>query len=362
MDTKLSVVELHQGSFHVSTSPSGNPSSGVVRKQKKVLGNVALVCKFFNFLAVPMLFRKVRTFPEREEVLNNNLNHVYQLEQDRPVPIGLIRLLAYPEILWLFQSGELFGWSDPPHQCSYIEECVIEDCVDQCDSNSVSYHDIYASALPKMSNLTSLNLTDSKLSLKLLRSISQLQKLHSLTLVDCTINSEILVTDIVAFTSRIQLQSLSVFFQPAAEPKQSQMADIVLLAANSHLKELTTNSQGFLHCLAHAKSLSRIFQPYTNSFSVCRSLVGLTMGGVRWPEEAKGLPGTLPLGAYLLKNVDFSLSLTSFPNLRRLFCPSYLAYLFTGPHSLELISLSQKMDKDVQDLRKEEDLELSADT
>ena len=165
---------------------------------------------------------------------------------------------------------------------------------------------------------------------------------------------------------------MSIFFQYVAEPKQSQMADIVLLAANSHLKALTTNSQGFLHCLVHAKVVPPLQNlnlesvqdlPTLHNFLLrVPSLVSLTMGGVRWPEEAKGLPGTLPLGAYLLKNVDFSLSLTSFPNLRRLICPSHLAYLFTGPHSLELISLSQKMDKDVQDLRKEEDLELSVNT
>ncbi|KAE9384066.1 hypothetical protein BT96DRAFT_685628 [Gymnopus androsaceus JB14] len=142
------------------------------------------------------------------------------------------------------------------------------------------------------------------------------------------------------------------------------MADIVL-AANSHLKELTTNSQVFLHCLAHAKivpPLRNLKLESVQDLPTLHSFLLRVSSLVRWPEEAKGLPGTLPLGAYLLKNVDFSLSLTSFPNLRRLICPSHLAYLFTGPHSLELISLSQKMDKDVQDLRKEEDLELSVNT
>ncbi|KAE9384065.1 hypothetical protein BT96DRAFT_1026989 [Gymnopus androsaceus JB14] len=224
MDTKPNVVEFIKAlSSDVSTSPSGNPSSAparrlenkelpaiptqiyidilshlkpmanqrgqfqdIIRKQKKVLGNIALVCKFFNFLAVPTLFRKVRTFPEREEVLNNNLimytkcvfleEYLRQLEQDCPAPIGLIRTSV---------SG------DPLRTVS--------------TSDSVSYHDIYASALPKMTNLTSFNLTDSKLSLKLLQSISQLPKLESLALVDCIINSEILVTDILAFTSCIQL-------------------------------------------------------------------------------------------------------------------------------------------------------------
>ncbi|KAE9385237.1 hypothetical protein BT96DRAFT_1007243 [Gymnopus androsaceus JB14] len=309
----------------------------------KELMSLALVCRYFHFVTLPMRFGAIHIRP------------TFTYDQ-------LIWENAYTNFFCSICSADPLGlWL-----AGHVQELSIDSCLYPVVPNVelrplLTLTSLYAGALPKLRNVQTFRLRCLPISKQF---IGKMAHLSCLDLRDCNFERTMTGADLRALASRVALKSLSLFFPyllhgDHIEPLPSGVSMLDLIPLASNLVELRTNSWEFVHCLVSAavvpplEVLEIVSVPDLRELHqlICRTgatLVDLTLSRVRWPEH-------LVLDPRSFSQVKYTLP----PNLRRLTCPSHLSYLFTGHHSLEKITFAGTMEEATYDFLEEEDFELS---
>ncbi|KIK62894.1 hypothetical protein GYMLUDRAFT_242527 [Collybiopsis luxurians FD-317 M1] len=292
---------------------------------KTDLSNLALVCRFFASVALPRLFERL--------IINPIYNRASRSWEAR----------GNPKLYRVLHEG-----LDPLaiSACKYIRNCTI-DSVFIAKWPPPSSVVSALQDLLKMPNLTTLTLVQLELPKAALSSISQLSSLASLTLRSCFIWRDVAYADMVALADNLDLHSLSL-----RSSSTWQLADFDPLVKKSQLTNLYTTSWVFVRCLAAPSVVPplqilelNVVHDLRDVYELLRripTLVELKLDSVSWPQSAMTETGGLPIYPPSV-SIDFTFPLSTLFSLRRLSCPSYLAYLFTGPHVLEKISLGPQM-------------------
>lgn len=215
-DVYLEIIKC----FHSPRNQDSPYSQIVAAVCRKNLGNIALVCQLFHFIASPMMFRTLYIHPGKQSI-------------DLMQSVG-----GYGDKTWQTEALSI---------CSLIKDCTINLYASYDYDRSVVPHSV---DLPHLQNLTTLTFLDSRITRDILRSLTHLTQLTSLSLINFTLSSNVQYTDLAFLASglRERLTALSLFFRYKHShskkeylPSGIRMSDVVPLATNSYLTKLHTN-------------------------------------------------------------------------------------------------------------------------
>ncbi|KAF5387259.1 hypothetical protein D9757_006897 [Collybiopsis confluens] len=284
------------------------------------LSNLALVCRLFSALIIPKRFEKVYV----------------QLPSTCGIPMGI----PMSDSSSAFYKA-LHSRHDPLaiSLCVHVRECVMATIMSLDISSSIPHFE----NLLHMPNLRHFTLKDVYLAPDVIRQISRLSSIRSLTLLLCQVRSspELPDDNIIEMTDSLHLESLSlngVFVVGSGGQHYKKFAPLV---ANTYTTSLSADDEDFFNHLAQQQVVPPLQRLKLQSLDVSKifdalnrftTLVDLQLYDLKWPKNT---------GAeHVIKH---PLSLSNLPQLRRLTCPASFAYLFSGPHTLEEISFASSV-------------------
>jgi hypothetical protein len=186
-------------------------------EHKAVLSNLALVCRFFCAECLPRIFRSME----------------YS---------GTVHRTSTPSYA-KFCRGLVTGDETASYLGQYVKECSVTHWIRAVEKGQwvfVNFLKVYMKSISRLVNLETLNLHNTPLDLKFLVALRALEKLESLSIIDC--DFQCLKADELSCTESLKLIRFSLF----GHRDNGMLATLSRIVSSTFLRILKTDNWTFL--------------------------------------------------------------------------------------------------------------------